>query len=66
MREMLELWAQYKEDVGVVGLAGEYQRVVQGSTKTFPEDEFTDPYAWIKYIGRPGITPKHLAGIVPS
>ena len=64
--EMLELWEQYKKEVGVVGLAGEYQQVIQGNKETSIKDEFDDPYAWIKYIGRPERTPKHLLGVVPS
>ncbi|KAH8901654.1 alkaline phosphatase-like protein [Thozetella sp. PMI_491] len=66
MKEMLGLWGEYKKEVGVVGLAGEYQRVIQGNTETSLKDEFDDPYAWIKYIGRPERTPKHLAGSIPS
>lgn len=64
--EMLALWDEYKKEVGVVGLAGEYPRAIQGAQKTTIEDEMSDPYAWVKYIGRPQITPKELAGVVPS
>ncbi len=46
----------------MVGLAGEYQRVIQGNKETSVKDEFDDPYAWIKYIGRPEKTPKRLLG----
>lgn len=64
--EMLALWEDYKQEVGVVGLAGEYQSAVQGDPKTSIRDEFEDPYSWIKYIGRPDITPAKLKGVVPS
>ncbi|KAF4465227.1 Arylsulfatase [Fusarium albosuccineum] len=65
LQEMLELWEEYKKDVGVVGLAGEYEAGVQGDTKTTLVDELDDPYAWIKYIGRPEITPERLKGVIP-
>ncbi|KAL1593142.1 hypothetical protein SLS60_010749 [Paraconiothyrium brasiliense] len=63
--ELLKLWNEYKEEVGVVGVAGEYPTAVQGDPKTSLIDEFEDPYCWIKYIGRPEITPQRLRGIVP-
>lgn len=63
--EMLALWEDYKKEVGVVGLAGEYKRPVPGDTSVMV-DEFNDPYAWIKYIGRPEITPERLSGVVPK
>jgi arylsulfatase A-like enzyme len=65
-KEMLQLWEDYRKEVGVVGLAGEFQQVIQGKEGTAPQDEFDDPYAWIKYIGRPDKTPKDLLGVVPS
>lgn len=63
LQEMLSLWEEYKKDVGVVGVAGEYEASVQGSGSVF--DEMEDPYAWIKYIGRPEITPDRLKSVVP-
>ncbi|KAL6874321.1 alkaline phosphatase-like protein [Trichoderma longibrachiatum] len=66
LKAMLALWEEYRKEVGVVGLAGEYPRAVQGAQKTTLKDEMEDPYAWIKYIGKPQITPKELAAIVPS
>lgn len=66
LKEMLQLWEEYRKEVGVVGLAGEYEQVIQGSKGTSLQDEFEDPYAWIKYIGRPDKTPKNLLGVVPS
>lgn len=66
MREMLALWEEYRREVGVVGLAGEYPQAVQGAQQMTLEDEMEDPYAWIKYIGRPEVTPKEMAGVVPS
>ena len=65
LEEMLELWDEYKNEVGVVGVAGEYQAAVQGDPKTSIVDEFEDPYCWIKYIGRPEITPERLRSIMP-
>lgn len=62
--ELLALWEEYRKDVGVVGLAGEYTRPTPGSVAVV--DEFSDPYAWIKYIGRPERTPPQLKGIVPT
>ena len=63
---LLALWETYKTDVGVVGLAGEYASVVQGKfSGNGAVDEFSDPYGWIKYIGRPERTPEHLKGVIP-
>jgi arylsulfatase len=63
--EMLALWEDYRKEVGVVGLAGEYPRAIQGAQQVTLQDEMEDPYAWIKYIGRPQITPKELISVVP-
>lgn len=69
-KELLQLWEEYKNDVGIVGLAGEYGTVVQGKSGDEKDagavDELTDPYGWIKYIGRPEITPQALKGVVPG
>jgi arylsulfatase len=65
-QDLLRLWEDYRRDVGVVGLAGEFDRAVQGAQQTTLQDEMDDPYAWIKYIGRPSITPKELAPVVPT
>lgn len=64
LKEMLGLWEVYKKDVGVVGVAGEYPAIIQGQGSVF--DEMDDPYAWIKYIGRPEITPETLKSVVPA
>ncbi|KAF4463191.1 arylsulfatase [Fusarium albosuccineum] len=64
--EMLALWDKYKEEVGVVGLAGEFARPTPGGPSPGLVDEVSDPYAWIKYVGRPEITPKQLIGVVPD
>ncbi|KAL1872896.1 hypothetical protein Plec18167_006546 [Paecilomyces lecythidis] len=64
--DLLKCWDAYREEVGVVGLAGEYPPVIQGDTGTSLRDEFNDPYAWIKYIGRTEKTSKSLLGVVPS
>ncbi|KAL6399445.1 Arylsulfatase [Ilyonectria robusta] len=66
LEEMLKLWDEYKNDVGVVGLAGEYENGIQGDARTSLVDEMDDPYAWIKYIGRPEITPERLKGVIPT
>lgn len=66
LQEMLALWEEYRKEVGVVGLAGEYPRAIQGDAGTYAKDEFEDPYAWIKYIGRPERTPQHLVSKMPS
>ncbi|KAF3769547.1 arylsulfatase [Cryphonectria parasitica EP155] len=63
--DLLRCWEEYKAEVGVVGLAGEYPAAVQGDASTYAKDEFEDPYAWIKYIGRPERTPAHLLGRIP-
>ncbi|KAJ9623339.1 hypothetical protein H2204_011245 [Knufia peltigerae] len=66
-KELLALWEDYKQEVGVVGLAGEYKAVVQGKySGVGAVDEFSDPYAWIKYIGRPERTPERLKPVVPT
>ncbi|CAK7237078.1 hypothetical protein SBRCBS47491_009854 [Sporothrix bragantina] len=64
--ELLAYWDAYRADVGVVGLAGEFTRVVQGSQEMSLEDEFSDPYAWIKYIGRPDRTPAVIKPYIPT
>ncbi|KAH8652180.1 alkaline-phosphatase-like protein [Xylariales sp. PMI_506] len=66
LEEMLQLWEVYKKDVGVVGVAGEYEAGIQGDPKTTLVDELDDPYAWIKYIGKPEITPHRLKSVIPS
>lgn len=63
--ELQQLWQEYKDDVGVVGLAGEYAAPDKKARKAVL-DEMEDPYAWIKYIGRPEITPEHLKPVVPK
>lgn len=63
-QEMMKLWEEYKKDVGVVGVAGEYPTVMLGH-KAPIRDEFDDPYGWIKFMGRPDRVPEHLKGVVP-
>ena len=63
-RLLLGLWEEYKTEVGVVGVAGELEAISQGARAAI--DEMDDPYAWIKYIGRPEITPAALAKVVPA
>lgn len=64
-RELLACWDEYKKEVGVVGLAGEFKRPTPGDP-SFAVDEFADPLGWIKYIGRPEITPDRLKGVIPD
>lgn len=52
LKDMLVLWEQYKKDVGVVALAGEFPR---GGP---PKDEFEDTGKWIRHMAkskRPGV-----------
>jgi arylsulfatase len=63
LNDMLKLWDEYKTDVGSVGVAGEFESSVQGSGTQL--DEMDDPYARIKYIGKPGITIDRLKKVVP-
>lgn len=65
LKDMLKLWNEYKDNVGVVGVAGEYKAAVQGDPNTTVVDEFEDPYCWIKYIGRPENTPARLQHVIP-
>ena len=49
--ELLVLWKQYQEDVGVVGLRGEYG---DGSDNPL-KDAFEDTGDWTRFIGKPSI-----------
>ncbi|KAM5347421.1 hypothetical protein ACJ41O_010426 [Fusarium nematophilum] len=62
--ELLALWEEYRRDVGVVGLGGEFKRGKPGDPSVM--DEFNDPYGWIKYIGKPEKTPARLEGVIPK
>ncbi|KAJ9498021.1 hypothetical protein H2202_006624 [Exophiala xenobiotica] len=64
--ELLALWEEYRKDVGVVGLAGEYPKAVQGAQQTTLKDEMEDPYAWIKFIGRKHLAPPEMASVLPA
>ncbi|KAF2083954.1 alkaline phosphatase-like protein [Saccharata proteae CBS 121410] len=57
--EMMELWEKYKNEVGVVGVAGEYEHVKEA------DDEFEDNTRWIRWIGKKDIPPQFV-GKVPS
>lgn len=49
-QELYDLWLQYKERVGVVGVAGEFdpmQKPEPGLT-----DEFEDDTRWVRFIGK--------------
>ena len=62
--EMMALWEQYKKEVGVIGVAGEYPTVMLGHHVPI-RDEFDDPYGWIKFMGRPERVPEKLKDVVP-
>ncbi|KAJ4155010.1 hypothetical protein LMH87_000276 [Akanthomyces muscarius] len=63
--ELMRLWEEYKAEVGSVGVAGEFPEAVQGQRASL-NDEFADPYSWIKFIGRPNLVPGHLEHIRPA
>ncbi|KAI1274664.1 alkaline-phosphatase-like protein [Xylaria sp. FL0933] len=65
MKEMLALWDEYKTEVGSVGVADEYPDFHQGDPSSTLVDEMEDPYSWIKYIGRPEITPDRIKPLLP-
>ncbi|KAM3439925.1 hypothetical protein MY4824_002432 [Beauveria thailandica] len=60
--ELMHLWEEYKAEVGSIGVAGEFPEAVQGQRASL-NDEFADPYSWIKFIGRPNLVPSHLEHI---
>lgn len=59
--EMLGLWSVYAEDVGVVGLAGEWKNEhrIEGV-----KDEFEDTGRWIRFIGKENV-PAEVADKIP-
>lgn len=61
-KEMLELWEVYKKDVGVVGLAGEYQNVSNVDSNA-PVDEFEDTGRWIRFMGKGDVPAQYQASI---
>ena len=63
-KELTTHWEKYKEEVGVVGVAGEYPDAILGH-KAPIWDEFDDPYGWIRLMGRPDRVPEHLKDVVP-
>ncbi|KAH8807309.1 alkaline-phosphatase-like protein [Xylogone sp. PMI_703] len=64
-KDLLQLWEEYKKDVGVVGLREEYEEKNASNNGPSEDDIFSDPYGWIKYIKRPEITPDRLKPIIP-
>jgi arylsulfatase A-like enzyme len=62
--QMMKLWEEYKKEVGVIGVAGEYPPVMLGHEAPI-KDEFNDPYGWIKLMGRPERIPDRLKHVVP-
>ncbi|KAK6380408.1 hypothetical protein LTS17_005598 [Exophiala oligosperma] len=58
---LLEAWDKYKKDVGVVGLAGEFDQAEQ------PVDEFEDFGKCIRFVGKdPSLVPENLRHLVPT
>lgn len=55
LSELLGHWEEYKNDVGVVGLAGELNTKVP-----FANDEFEDTGKWIRFMGRENSAPSLL------
>lgn len=49
-QELLNLWTQYKNEVGVVGLAGELDLSQNNIT-----DEFEDTGKWIRFLGKKNV-----------
>jgi arylsulfatase len=62
--ELMAHWQKYKKDVGSIGVAGEFPASVQGQ-RAAEDDEFSDPYSWIRYIGRPETVPAYLEHVRP-
>ncbi|KAK3702386.1 hypothetical protein LTR37_014960 [Vermiconidia calcicola] len=48
LEKLLALWVQYREEVGVVGLRGEYGNGADNAVK----DEFEDTGKWMRFIGK--------------
>lgn len=65
LAEMLGLWDVYKSEVGSVGVTSEFGASTGGLKGGVALDEMEDPYAWIKYVGKPEITPERLRDLVP-
>jgi arylsulfatase A-like enzyme len=57
--ELLNLWDTYKEEVGVVGLAGELQAGFK-SDGVAVADEFEDTGRWIRFIGKKNVPPEFV------
>ncbi|KAJ5376104.1 arylsulfatase [Penicillium cosmopolitanum] len=59
--EMLRLWGVYAEEVGVVGLAGDWknEHLIEGV-----KDEFEDTGRWIRFIGKKDV-PAEIADKIP-
>ncbi|KAJ5691975.1 arylsulfatase [Penicillium macrosclerotiorum] len=59
--QLLKLWAIYAEEVGVVGLAGEWKdkHLIQSV-----QDEFEDTGRWIRFIGKKDV-PAELEDKIP-
>jgi arylsulfatase len=53
-QELLTLWAKYKEEVGVVGVKGEYENESDNALK----DEFEDTGKWIRWLGKEDLPPE--------
>ncbi|KAJ5979762.1 arylsulfatase [Penicillium waksmanii] len=59
--EMLRLWSVYAEEVGVVGLAGDWknEHLIEGV-----KDEFEDTGRWVRFIEKKDV-PADIADKIP-
>jgi len=57
--DLLNLWDTYKEEVGVVGLAGELHAGFK-SDGVAVADEFEDTGRWIRFIGKKDVPPEFV------
>jgi arylsulfatase A-like enzyme len=63
--ELLQHWAQYVQEVGVVGLAGDLPHGDIGGHTQAVKDEFTDTGRWIRFIGKDDV-PERFRTEVPT
>ncbi|KAF4470504.1 Alkaline phosphatase [Fusarium albosuccineum] len=59
--DMMKLWEEYKKDVGVIGVAGEYPEAILGRSVPI-KDEFDDPYGWIKFMDPSTVPNSRMTG----
>jgi arylsulfatase A-like enzyme len=65
LNDLLQHWAQYVQEVGVVGLAGEYDSTTFGNASFAVKDEFDDTGRWIRFIGKDNV-PASVRPNVPT